>query len=352
VSTETADEAGDDPERVARGDDDADADGGRTVRLRVADEDVGERLDLWLSNRLELSRTRIQKLIKSDRVRVGGRSPRKSEPVETGWRIVVRVPAPRPIDAEPQDLPLDIVYEDEDLVVVDKAAGMVVHPAPGHPDGTLVNALLHHVRDLSGIGGRLRPGIVHRLDKDTSGLLVVAKNDAAHHALSRALRERSVRRRYLAATWGHLDEDELKVDRPIGRSPHDRTKMAVVEVGRRAVTRLRVEERWQAADFLRLALQTGRTHQIRVHLADLGHPVVGDETYGPGWERGMGGRHRLWARELARRVPRQFLHAAELAFDHPGRGERVRFRSPLPPDLADAARWARGEAADGTDPAP
>jgi 23S rRNA pseudouridine1911/1915/1917 synthase len=253
----------------------------------------------------------------------------------------VEVPPPREISAEPEDLPLSIVHEDEDLVVVDKAAGMVVHPAPGHPNGTLVNALLHHVSDLSGIGGALRPGIVHRLDKDTSGLLVVAKNDLAHQHLSDALRRRRVKRLYRAAVWGHLPESPVRIDRPLGRDPHDRTRMAVVEDGRRAVTRARVRERWAAAELLDVALQTGRTHQIRVHLLSLGHPVVGDPTYGAGWERGMGGVNRAWARELAGMLQRQFLHAAELAFEHPRTGRRMRFRAPLPDDLQRAASWAR-----------
>lgn len=305
----------------------------------------GPRLDVWLSERMELSRTRIQKLIAEERVRLDGRRPRKSEPVEAGSRVVVDVPAPRPARAEPEELPLDIVYQDAELLVVDKPAGMVVHPAPGHPRGTLVNALLHHVDDLSGIGGRLRPGIVHRLDKDTSGLLVVAKTDRSHRALSDALRRRTVKRLYRAASWGHLASSPQTVDEPIGRHPRDRTRMAVVEGGRRAVTRLRVREQWPAAELLDVALQTGRTHQIRVHLAHLGHPVVGDETYGAGWGRGMGGPARGWARELARRVPRQFLHATALAFEHPVSGELMRFRSPLPPELAAAAAWARGEAA-------
>jgi 23S rRNA pseudouridine1911/1915/1917 synthase len=218
---------------------------------------------------------------------------------------------------------------------------MVVHPGAGHPTGTLVNALLHHVKDLSGIGGTLRPGIVHRLDRDTSGLLVIAKEEATHRALSLALKERKVRRLYLAAVWGHLSETHLRVDAPIGRDPRERRRMAVVSGGRRAVTRVRVRERWRAAEFLDVALETGRTHQIRVHLAHLGHPVVGDLTYGPGWERGMGGPDSLWARELARSVPRQFLHAARLAFDHPVTGKKLRFEAPLPDDLETVALWAR-----------
>ncbi|MGD2069837.1 MAG: RluA family pseudouridine synthase [Gemmatimonadota bacterium] len=317
--------------------------GGRAVVLEVAPDEAGERIDVWLAGRLSLSRTRIQKLVAAGQVRVDGEVPTKSDPTEGGASVEVTIPAPEPARAEPEDLPVDIVWEDADLLVVNKAAGMVVHPAPGHRTGTLVNALLHHVEDLSGIGGTLRPGIVHRLDKDTSGLLVVAKSDPAHRRLSDALRRRRVKRLYRAATWGHLEEEPLKIDAPIGRDPADRKRMAVVEDGRRAITRVRVRERWQAAELLDVALQTGRTHQIRVHLAHLGHPVVGDQTYGPGWERGLGGPHRRWARELARRTPRQFLHATGLAFDHPLTGERMRFRVSLPADLLSVAEWARGE---------
>jgi 23S rRNA pseudouridine1911/1915/1917 synthase len=218
---------------------------------------------------------------------------------------------------------------------------MVVHPAPGHGSGTLVNALLHHVGDLSGIGGVLRPGIVHRLDRDTSGLLLVAKNDMAHRALSDDLRARRIRRSYLAAAWGHLAEDGCTVDAPIGRHPTDRKRMAIVETGRRAVTHFRRVERWVAADLVRAELETGRTHQIRVHLLHLGHPVVGDATYAAGRERGFAGSARRWAMELARRTPRQFLHAAELRFRHPADGREMRFERPLPPDLAAVAAWAR-----------
>jgi 23S rRNA pseudouridine1911/1915/1917 synthase len=299
-----------------------------------------------VADRLDLSRTRVQKLMADGHVTVDGRPPRKSESVEEGARIVLVVPPAAPVAIEPEDLPLDVVHEDDALLVVNKPAGMVVHPAPGHRTGTLVNALLWHVPSLAGVGvasvgGRARPGIVHRLDRDTSGLLVVAKTDAAHRALSDALRARRVKRLYAAAVWGHLDADETTIDAPIGRDPKDRKRMAVVEGGRRALTRARVRERWKRADLLAVALQTGRTHQIRVHLAHIGHPVVGDASYGVGWERGLGGPARRWVDGLARRTPRQFLHAAELVFEHPSTGERVRFRAPLPDDLASVAAWAR-----------
>jgi 23S rRNA pseudouridine1911/1915/1917 synthase len=314
----------------------------RRYELVVGPEGAGERLDRWLAETLELSRTRVASLVEEGRVRWNGETPRKAEPLSEGDRLEVELPPPQLPRAEPEAIPLTIVHEDPHLVVVDKAAGMVVHPAPGHPAGTLVNALLHHVRDLSGIGGELRPGIVHRLDRDTSGLLVVAKHDTAHQALSEALRKRKIRRLYRAASWGHIDDTPLRIDAPIGRDPRNRRRMAVVDGGRRAASHVRVRERWLAADYVDVALETGRTHQIRVHLAHLGHPVVGDRTYGGGWEKGMSGEGHPWAEALAKRVPRQFLHARRLQFRHPVTGEILTFESPLPPDLEQVVRWVRG----------
>jgi len=309
-------------------------------RLTVGSEG-SDRLDRFVAARLDLSRTRVQKLVAAGKVTVDGGSAKKSEALEPGSVVEVRVPPAEPVDIVAEALPLDVVYEDEHLLVVDKAAGMVVHPAPGHRTGTLVNALLHHVPNLSGVGGRARPGIVHRLDQDTSGLLVVAKTDSAHRRLADALRARRIKRLYVAASWGHLDESPSIIDAPIGRDPKDRKRMAVVEGGRHAVTRVEVREQWLRADLLDVALKTGRTHQIRVHLAHIGHPVVGDETYGVGWERGLGGPSRRWVDELARRVPRHFLHAGRLVFEHPATGQRMEFESPLPEDLAAIAEWAR-----------
>ena len=302
-----------------------------------------ERLDRFVSDRLELSRTRVQKLLADGRITLDGRRPRKSEIVEEGSVVEVEVPEAQPVDIVAEDIPLTILHEDQDLLVVDKEAGMVVHPAPGHRSGTLVNALLWHVPDIEGVGGRARPGIVHRLDRDTSGLLVVAKTDTAHRALSDAIKARRVKRFYLAAAWGHLSESPLIVEAPIGRDPRDRKRMAVVEDGRSATTRFKVRERWLRADLLHVALKTGRTHQIRVHLEHIGHPVIGDATYGLGWERGLGGPTRRWVDELARRIGRQFLHAAELRFHHPRSGEEMSFQSPLPADLAAIAEWAGSE---------
>ncbi|HSG09890.1 MAG TPA: RluA family pseudouridine synthase [Longimicrobiales bacterium] len=309
----------------------------------LVEEGQQDRLDRFVSARTGLSRTRVQSLIGAGLVEVDGRQALKSERVEPGSSVTVQIPPAEPVEIMAEDLPLTVLYQDEDLLVVDKATGMVVHPAPGHRTGTLVNALLYHVKDLSGVGGRMRPGIVHRLDKDTSGLLVVAKSDRAHLGLSDALKQRRVKRLYRAACWGHLEESPVTVNAPIGRDPNDRKRMAVVAEGRNAITRARVKERWLRADLLDVALQTGRTHQIRVHLAHIGHPVVGDEVYGSGWARGMGGPDRIWAQQLERRMRRQFLHAAELVFDHPVTGLRMRFRSPLPEDLASVAAWARSE---------
>ena len=315
---------------------------GTTHKLIVPEGDES-RIDSFVAEHLALSRTRAQKLLASGMVLLDGRAAKKSEPVWAGAVVEVQVPPAESVEIEAEDLPLDIVHEDDALLVVNKAAGMVVHPAPGHRSGTLVNALMHHIQDLSGVGGRLRPGIVHRLDRHTSGLLVVAKNDKAHHALSDALRRHDVKRLYHAVVWGHLPEDEMTIDAPIDRDRKDRKRMAVMEGGRAALSRAVVKERWTRCDFLHVALKTGRTHQIRVHLNHIGHPVVGDAVYGVGWERGMGGPQHLWAKEFTRRVPRQFLHAAELAFEHPISGERMRFQAPLPEDLANAAAWARDE---------
>lgn len=304
-------------------------------------EATSERLDAYIAERYPISRTRAAQLIESGHVLLNGRVPKKRDQPREGDILRVHVPKAETSHISAENIPLEIVHEDADLLVIDKPAGMVVHPAPGHHGGTLVNALLHHVRDLSGIGGVRRPGIVHRLDKDTSGLLIVAKNDRAHNGLADAMRARAIRRRYLALAWGHLTDGSFTVNQPIARHTSDRKRMAVVQDGRRAVTRFRRLERWPAADLLQAQLETGRTHQIRVHLQHLGHPVVGDVVYGQARERGFSGITRSWALELARRTTRQFLHAAELRFTHPSTGAELRFSSPLPPDLQSVVDWAR-----------
>ena len=312
------------------------------VEILAVDRD-GDRLDVYVAGNSDLSRARVQALIADGRVRIDGLLARKADRLEVGQEIEVRIPPPEPLEAEPEDIPLDVEFEDSSLLVVNKPSGMVVHPAPGHATGTLVNALLWHTDDLSGIGGKLRPGIVHRLDRYTSGLMVVAKSDEAHHTLSEALQRREIRRLYLAASWGHLSDSRLEVTEPIGRDPVERQRMAVVKGGRHAVTRFRVVERWLGAELLEAALGTGRTHQIRVHLAHIGHPVVGDAVYGVGWERGIGGNARRWAKTLGQRVERQFLHSWQLSFEHPGSGEEMRFEVPLPEDLQTCADWARND---------
>lgn len=307
-----------------RGDSDAPkAPGARTIDLVVGEEAQGRRLDAWLAPAAGLpSRVAAQRLIERGHVLVDGVAAPKRHTLAAGERITVEVPPPEPSELEPENVELDIAYEDEHLIVLSKPAGVVVHPAAGHRSGTLVNALLGHAGGLSSIGGVARPGIVHRLDKDTSGLMIVAKDDETHQALSRALAARKITREYLALVHGAPPSAEGIVDAPIGRSPKDRKKMAVVERGRSAVTRFAVERRCGAFTLLRLRLATGRTHQIRVHMAFLGVPVVGDPMYGRSGDAKRLGIHR------------QFLHAERLAFTHPSTGQPMDFRSPLPEDLA------------------
>ncbi|HEX6050395.1 MAG TPA: RluA family pseudouridine synthase [Gemmatimonadaceae bacterium] len=289
-----------------------------------ADSDgTAVRLDLLVAARLGISRTQSATLIANRNVTVNGRSERASYRPSAGETIVVDVPAPPARDIVGEAIAIDVVFEDDDLIVVNKAAGMVVHPAPGNWSGTLVNALLGRGSDLSDAGDADRAGIVHRLDKETSGLLLVAKTDRAHRILSRAIADRRVVRRYAVLSWGHLDADRLTVDRPIARDPRDRKRMAVVSSGRSAKTDFLRLARFDATELLRAHLHTGRTHQIRVHLASVGHPVVGDDTYGGG-----GGR-----RLVALPARRHFLHAAWLRFRHPMSGLSMDLRAPLPEDL-------------------
>ncbi len=312
----------------------------QSFEFLVDEDDVGERLDSFLSAQIpELSRARIQKALRAGDVTVDGEPAVKSaRKVRQGERVALTFSPPRPLEIVPEDIPLAIAYEDEHLLVVNKAPGMVVHPAPGHATGTLVHALMAHCRNLSGIGGVLRPGIVHRLDAGTSGLLVVAKDDVTHIALSRALMERAVSRLYCALVWGEMPEQTGVIDMPIGRSPSDRKKMAVVaEGGKEAHTTYYVIDTFGPFQYIRLKLGTGRTHQIRVHLSRVGHPVLGDPAYGGRRERrgGLTGKAAATADKALSMIDRQALHAEELSFVHPATGEVVTFKAALPADFRD-----------------
>lgn len=290
------------------------------IELAVAPEDAGQRIDRFLAQRCGLSRAAVQRFLEAGNVLINGKVPAKSRLLAAEDWLSLCLPPPKDSLLLPEDIPLCVVYEDGDLLVVDKPKGMVVHPAPGHEGGTLVNALLHHCAGgLSGIGGELRPGIVHRIDKDTSGLLVAAKNDAAHTGLSQQFAAHSISREYQAVVHGHMPKSAGEVDAPIGRSEKDRKKMAVTQKGaRQATTLYEVLAEYPGFSHLRLRLKTGRTHQIRVHMASLGHPVAGDALYGPKKPAGGG------------RLQGQCLHAGLLGFIHPGTGAYLQFESPLP----------------------
>ena len=286
--------------------------------LQAGPESAGVRLDSFLAARLEkLTRSAAQRLIETGQVTVDGRTVPKSCKLAGTELVTAAIPEPEPVNAVPQDIPLDVVYEDGDVIVVNKPAGLVVHPAPGHPDGTLVNALLYHCgSSLSGIGGALRPGIVHRIDRDTSGLIIAAKNDRAHLALAAQLQDHSLARTYEAVAAGGFREDRGTVDAPIGRCGSDRKKMAVTDRGGRpAVTHWETLERFSGYTHIRCRLETGRTHQIRVHLASIGHPLLGDTVYG--------------AKKPVSGLTGQCLHAAGLRFVHPRTGEAVELQCPL-----------------------
>ena len=298
--------------------------------LTATPEQAGKRLDAFLAQALpELTRSAAQRLIAEGLVTVDGKAPAKSLKLSGGETVAGTVPEPEGAQALPGDIPLDGVYEDDDVIVVNKPVGMVVHPAPGHSGGTLVNALLHHCGDsLSGIGGELRPGIVHRIDRDTSGLIIAAKNDFAHQALSAQLQDHSLCRTYEAVVIGNLREDSGTVNAPIDRNPKDRKKMAVVPGGRPAVTHWQVLERFPGYTYVRCRLETGRTHQIRVHMAYIGHPLYGDTVYG--------------AKKAAPGMTGQCLHAVGLTFRHPRTGETVELSCPLNEEFTAFLRKLRG----------
>lgn len=318
-------------------DDDGDIGGpeGETLSF-VADGD-GRRLDVWLADRAGMSRSRVQSLIDEGRVALDdARAIAKTRP-QAGQSVIVTLPPPIPAEPEPEDIPLDIVYEDEDVIVLNKPAGLVVHPAPGHDRGTLVNALLFHCHDLRGIGGVMRPGIVHRLDMDTTGLIVACKNEESLASLAAQFQSGRTSKEYIALVHGDPGRMSGTIRSTIGRDPADRKRMAAdPPSGKSAVTHYRVEERFARTTLLRVKIETGRTHQIRVHLSHIGLPIVGDMLYG--------------RRSLDATIPdcpkRQMLHAAEFAFDHPRDGRRMKFSAPVPADMADVIARCRSNAAE------
>ncbi|HLA77182.1 MAG TPA: RluA family pseudouridine synthase [Vicinamibacteria bacterium] len=309
--------------------------------LTVDAAGAGVRLDRWLAGRLpELSRARLQALIEAGHVQLDNGSAKASYRLRSGQTVAILIPEPEAALPDPEDIPLRVVYQDRHLLVVDKPAGLVVHPGAGQHGGTLVNALLHHVKDLSGVGGVLRPGIVHRLDKGTSGLMVVAKDDETHRALTAQFAGRTVEKEYLALVHGVPARAEGEIKAAIGRDPVHRKKMSVrAPRGREARTRYRLTEALDGAALLRVCISTGRTHQIRVHLASLGHPVAGDATYGG--TRTPSSR-RSASRDALNSLARPALHAARLVFDHPATGARLTFESPWPEDLAGLLEALRG----------
>ena len=296
--------------------------------LIVSDESKGERLDKFLSAEEDITRSAAVKLIEDGLVLVNEKTATKNYKLRGGEIITVNYPPIKASECVPQNIPLDIIYEDNDIIVINKPSGMVVHPAPGNPDGTLVNALLYHCKDsLSGIGGTMRPGIVHRIDKDTSGLLVVAKNDLAHLSLSGQLKTHSVSRVYYAVVCGNIKSDTGTINAPIGRNPTDRKKMAVIKdvankTAKDAVTHYEVMNRFAGYTFVKCILETGRTHQIRVHMASIGHPILGDPVYG--------GNGSKFAQSNKSLLDGQCLHAKELKLNHPTGGEQMHFECELP----------------------
>lgn len=293
---------------------------GEQEKLIINEQVAGQRADVGLATLLDLTRSNMQKLLEEGRAVRGSKVLKSNYKLKLGEEIIVTLPEPQPLDVQPENIPLDIIYEDEDVVVVNKARGMVVHPAAGNYSGTLVNALLYHCKNLSGINGVIRPGIVHRLDKDTSGIMICAKNDAAHLSLSKQIQEKTAQRTYLAVVRGNIKTDSGVIETLIARDKNDRKKMAVVkEDGRNAVTEYEVLERFGKYTIVRCRLRTGRTHQIRVHMEYLGYPLVGDPKYSP--------------MKTPFAIKGQALHSQTLEFTHPRTGERLCFEAPLPEDM-------------------
>jgi len=299
--------------------------------ILVEPPDSGKRLDLYIASIIsECSRSVATHLIRNGEIRVQGMVRKPGYRVKTGDEIYGCIPPPAPVLFKPEPIPIDILHEDEDIIVINKQPGLVVHPAPGHHSGTLVNALLYHCPKLDGIGGALRPGIVHRLDKDTSGVLVAAKNDRAHLHLSRQFKSRRVKKKYLALVYGKMESDSGVVSLPIGRHPVDRKKMSTYSRRSRvAETTWQIRERFEMASLIEVNLKTGRTHQIRVHCAAIKHPVMGDKVYGPR----KTGNNAPYGKNQFGSVPRQMLHAWRLVLTHPVTEEKVSFEAPIPPDM-------------------
>lgn len=293
---------------------------GTQERIIITENEAGMRADVALAQLLEITRSNMQKLLEEGRAVRGQKVIKSNYRVKDGEEILVNLPEPQPLDVQPEDIPLDIIYEDDDVVVVNKARGMVVHPAAGNYNGTLVNALLYHCKNLSGINGVIRPGIVHRLDKDTSGIMICAKNDSAHLSLSEQIQSKTAQRTYLAVVRGNVKNDSGIIETQIARDKNDRKKMAVVtEGGRQAITEYEVAERFGKYTVVKCRLKTGRTHQIRVHMEYLGYPLVGDPKYSP--------------MKTPFAINGQALHSLTLSFTHPRTGERLTFEAPLPEDM-------------------
>ena len=298
----------------------ANGNAGEQERLIITENEAGQRADVGLASLLELTRSNMQKLLEDGRAVKGSKVLKSNYKLKLGEEIIVTLPEPQPLDVQPENIPIDIIYEDDDVVVVNKARGMVVHPAAGNYDGTLVNALLYHCKNLSGINCVIRPGIVHRLDKDTSGIMICAKNDAAHVSLSEQIQNKTAKRTYLAVVRGNIKNDSGVIETLIARDKNDRKKMAVVkEDGRHAVTEYEVMERFGKYTIVKCKLMTGRTHQIRVHMEYLGYPLVGDPKYSP--------------KKTPFAINGQALHSLTLDFIHPRTGEQMHFEAPLPEDM-------------------
>lgn len=314
---------------------------GKRFSITITERDEGGRLDQFLSKtNLILSRSQAKILIEEHHIFLNQKPTKPSAHIKAGDIVSGTLPEPSPLSLKPEPIPVTILYEDPSIIVIDKPSGMVVHPAYGNPSGTLVNALLYHCKDLAGINGVLRPGIIHRLDKDTSGVMVVAKEDEAFHQLTKQFKNRTVEKTYLAIVYGRFGQEEGLIDSAIGRHPSERKRMSTrTKKGRTAMTRWKKVEEFDGATFLEIFPQTGRTHQIRVHLSSIGHPLLGDPLYG---RKGRPGAiHDPVLKECVKKMNRQALHAWSLEFTHPRTGERVHFISPIPQDMKNVLEWLR-----------